>query len=67
MSRIKFRRKALYLNIAATMLFTNGVSAQNDLTQLGIEEVVVTAQKREENVQAVPISISTLSATDIEV
>ena len=66
MSRIKFRRKALYLNIAATMLFTNGVSAQNDLTQLGIEEVVVTAQKREEDMQSVPISISTLSASDIE-
>jgi hypothetical protein len=28
--------------------------------------MVVTAQKREENLQAVPISISALSATDIE-
>ncbi len=33
---------------------------------LGLEEMVVTAQKREENLQAVPISISALSATDIE-
>jgi outer membrane receptor protein involved in Fe transport len=37
-----------------------------DRIHLGIEEMVVTAQKREENLQAVPISISALSATDIE-
>ena len=66
MNRVTFRRKALYLNIAATMLFANGASAQNDLTDLGIEEVLVTAQKRQEDMQAVPISISTLSASDIE-
>ncbi len=33
---------------------------------VGIEEVVVTARKREENLQEVPVSISSFSATDIE-
>ena len=32
----------------------------------GIEEVVVTAQKRAENVQTVPISITALTSTDLE-
>ncbi|MDY0067968.1 MAG: TonB-dependent receptor plug domain-containing protein [Steroidobacteraceae bacterium] len=41
-------------------------AAQESVTSLGIEEIVVTAQKREESLQAVPISISTLSTTDIE-
>ncbi|MBP8925149.1 MAG: TonB-dependent receptor [Pseudomonadales bacterium] len=66
MSRFDFRRKVLYLNIAATALFTNGAIAQSGVTALGIEEVVVTAQKREEDMQSVPISISTLSENDIE-
>ncbi len=32
-----------------------------------IEEIVVTAQKREENIQDIPISISTLSGEDLDV
>jgi iron complex outermembrane receptor protein len=51
---------------ASALLLAEGTMAQDDVTNLGIEEMVVTAQKREENLQAVPISISALSATDIE-
>ncbi|PWB77591.1 MAG: hypothetical protein C3F15_02945, partial [Holophagae bacterium] len=32
-----------------------------------LEEIVVTAQKREEDVQDVPVSVSVLRATDLEV
>jgi iron complex outermembrane receptor protein len=40
--------------------------AQGSTTSLVLEEVVVTAQKREETVQDVPISITAMSATDLE-
>ncbi|MBK6281108.1 MAG: TonB-dependent receptor plug domain-containing protein, partial [Gammaproteobacteria bacterium] len=62
-----FSKPALSLAIAAgSLLLAEAAGAQQNLTNLGIEELVVTAQKREENLQAVPISISALSATDIE-
>ncbi|MBP6382833.1 MAG: hypothetical protein KA321_09090, partial [Pseudomonadales bacterium] len=59
-----FSKPALALAVAAagSLLLANAAVAQQDLTNLGIEEMVVTAQKREENLQAVPISISALSA-----
>jgi len=67
MNRANFRKSALSLGIVAagSLLLAELAVAQN-VTDLGIEEMVVTAQKREENLQAVPISISALSATDIE-
>ena len=68
MKKMNHHRKALFVGIvgASALLLAEGTMAQEDITNLGIEEMVVTAQKREENVQAVPISISTLSASDIE-
>jgi len=68
MQHVNHRRKALFAGIvgASALLLAEGTMAQQDITSLGIEEMVVTAQKREENVQSVPISISTLSATDVE-
>jgi len=67
MNLANFRKSALSLGIvAAGSLLLAELALAQDVTDLGIEEMVVTAQKREENVQAVPISISTLSATDIE-
>ena len=58
-----FSKLALSLCVAAgSTLLAGGALAQEDLTDLGLEEMVVTAQKREENLQAVPISISALSA-----
>jgi len=60
-------RLALSLAVAAgSALPAGAAAAQRNVTDLGIDEMVVTAQKREENLQAVPISISALSATDIE-
>ena len=68
MNNVNHHRKALFVGIlgASALLLAEGTMAQDDVTNLGIEEMVVTAQKREENVQAVPISISSLSASDIE-
>src|SRR5258707_10516022 len=42
------------------------VNIQLNDTKNQLDEVVVTAQKREEEVQQVPISISTLSAKDVQ-
>jgi iron complex outermembrane receptor protein len=42
------------------------VLAQSKVTSLALEEVVVTAQKRAEDSQDVPISITALSETDLE-
>ncbi len=70
MNHSTYHRKALFVGHRGRQrpaARLRGPCAQDqDITNLGIEEMVVTAQKREENVQAVPISISTLSATDIE-
>jgi len=69
--KIPFASKpaALTLSIAISQLFV----AQPVLAQTapaaqvgGIEEVIVTAQKRKENLQDVPISIQALSAKDLE-
>ncbi|MFM7785747.1 MAG: TonB-dependent receptor plug domain-containing protein [Gammaproteobacteria bacterium] len=61
-SRHSVRALAAAISLAAA----GTAIAQNDVTNLGIEEVVVTAQKRSEDLQAVPIAISALTATDIE-
>ena len=65
MNRQHVKIRPVVLAVAGAMLAAGGASAQS-VTDLGIEEMVVTAQKREENLQAVPISISSLGAADIE-
>jgi iron complex outermembrane recepter protein len=57
-----FARKVLAVAIIAASTGSGAALAQNT----GIEEIVVTAQHREQNLQDVPISISAFSATDIE-
>ena len=55
-------RNALHESIAAAcalLIATQGAAADSG----GIQEVIVTAQKREENLQATPIAISVLSDT----
>jgi iron complex outermembrane receptor protein len=59
------RRLALGCSVAtAALLMAQGAFAQDDADTM--EEIVVTAQKRTENVQDVPISISVLGAQQIE-
>jgi iron complex outermembrane recepter protein len=43
-----------------------GISGVVDAAPAGIQEVVVTAQKREESLQTTPIAISTLSSEDLQ-
>jgi iron complex outermembrane receptor protein len=58
-------RTALLLSGAA-ILSPSIVHAQSGGQQTGVEDIVVTAQKREQNLQKVPISITALSADSIK-
>ena len=64
-------RMRTYHRVVAGALLTGQIAAvsaqdQAETAAFGLEEVVVTAQKREESLQDVPIAISALSATAIE-
>jgi iron complex outermembrane receptor protein len=62
-------KRALWLASATALIATPAISsAQESQTAdvIGIEEVVVTARKREENLQDVPLSITAFSADAIE-
>ena len=58
-------RNASILAVAVSMAVSGQVNAQRSTTS-EIEEVVVTAQKREENMQDVAISMSAMDANTIE-
>ena len=58
-------RKASLLAVAVSMAISGQVNAQRSTTT-EIEEVLVTAQKREENMQDVAISMSAMDANAIE-
>ncbi len=58
-------RNASILAVAVSMAISGQVNAQRSTTA-EIEEVVVTAQKREENLQTVPASVSAMDASAIE-
>jgi iron complex outermembrane recepter protein len=59
------------LMFAGSSLLTAGAnqalaqSTEADATGIGLEEIIVTAQKREENAQDVPIAITALNADDL--
>ncbi|MDG1907220.1 MAG: TonB-dependent receptor [Arenicella sp.] len=61
-ARHKLAPKLLPMSLLAIAMSSGSAVAQNG----GIEEVVVTAQHREQNIQDVPISISAFSSNDIE-
>ncbi|MEH6634199.1 MAG: TonB-dependent receptor [Halioglobus sp.] len=64
---IPFTKTALIAAMAMVVAASSHqVLAQSRNSSLMLEEVVVTAQKREESVQDVPISITALSETDLE-
>ncbi len=63
-----FTRKPLLMAIAAASLST-GISAPPALAQeegLGLEEVMVTARRREESLQEVPVAVAVVDAEAIE-
>lgn len=51
---------------AAAMSVPVSALAQDDQAGLGLEEVIVTAQKRAENLQAVPLALTALSGETLE-
>ena len=60
-----------YHRVVASALLTGQIAAvsaqdQTETAAFGLEEVVVTAQKREQSLQDVPIAISALSAAALE-
>ena len=54
---------AIVLFVFVSTFYTSIIFAQ---TSEGIEEIVVTARKKEENIQETALSVSALSARDIE-
>ncbi len=66
---IPFKRTALLSALVLAGAANSPLSLaqpESRVTTLALEEVVVTAQKREEDTQDVPISITALSETDLE-
>jgi iron complex outermembrane receptor protein len=51
---------------ASALLYTASSFAEADADTSSLQEIVVTAQKRSENIRDVPISITALSAQDLE-
>jgi outer membrane receptor protein involved in Fe transport len=58
-------RGALSLGLLATSMLTSAAVAQQ-ATQTGVETVVVTAQKRSENLQNVPFSIEAITSEKLQ-
>src|SRR5450631_3080181 len=60
--------KAIYASLLILGLpaFIRAASAANAAAEGNLEEIVVTAEKRSENLQDVPIAISTVSGNSLE-
>ena len=67
MANLPFKKAALVSAVAmAGVLSAQQALSQSSASDLVMEEVVVTAQKREEGMQDVPIAITAMSETDLE-
>ena len=63
---MRSQRKLIWLAVAASMASTAAPVAFAQQSSVAIEEVVVTARKRAENLQEVPIAISAINAETME-
>lgn len=67
LKRMKFNGEAIGISLVPAITLVTGVTAAEDeQSEAVLDEVVVTAQRREEAAHDVPISITTLSADLIE-
>lgn len=60
------KSRAYLLSGAASLALTFGLSEVALAQTLALEEIVVTARKREESLQEIPLAISVFSADDID-
>ena len=63
---ILFCGSAMYIAVPAIAQDRNPVVAQSSQTESKLEEIVVTARRREESLQNVPVSVSAFSAEALE-
>ena len=62
---MRFNRTAISLVVASAVFSTDQVLAQAGSPGFALEEVVVTARKREESLQDTPISITAFTSNDL--
>lgn len=60
------RRKLICMSLAGLMLGSTNTYAQNDGSSLVLEEIIVTAQRREQSTQDVPLSVTAFNAATLE-
>ena len=64
--RVRFSRRALLLASLSSTVLTSGAALAQEAANARDDEIVVTAQKREENLQDVPISIQALGTRKLD-
>lgn len=65
-SRFGLAGRSIVAAVVAVSLLPSNVRAQSASEDLSLDEIIVTARKREENLQDVPLSISVTTAVQIE-
>ena len=63
---MKFNKSAISAMIAASLCGTDAALAQQGSSGFVLEEIVVTARKREENLQRTPLSIAAFTADELK-
>jgi iron complex outermembrane recepter protein len=66
MSIIQTRRAAIFALLSSTVLTATPVYAQAAADEASSDEIIVTAQKREENLQKVPLSIQAIGTEKLD-
>ena len=60
-------RKAIFFIASSVLSLSSAIAyAQGESSKIGLEEVIVTAQKKATKLQKTPISISVMSSKDLE-
>ena len=57
---------SLACGLVSGLATTSGLAADEDENSLAIEEIIVTARKREESLQDIPVAVTAFSAAEIE-